>query len=89
MPIKHQSDSYRNRKGERYVCWEDVLEGDIRAGARNTVLEMRSNHVRAFAEHNGDEGYSGIFIHEKDAIKQGILTPESKTKDVAEFFRLV
>ncbi len=85
MPIKHQSDSYRNRKGERYVCWEDVLEGDIRAGARNAVLGMRSNHIRAFAEHNDDEGYSRVFIHEKDAIKQGILTLMPKTKDVAGF----
>ncbi len=83
MPIKHQSDSYRNRQGERYVCWEDVLEGDIRAGARNTVLEMRNNHFRAFAEHNDGQGYSRVFIHEKDATKQGILTPPPKTEHVA------
>lgn len=85
MPIKHQSASYRTHKGERYVCWEDVLEGDTRAGARNTVLKMRGNHVRAFVEHNDDEGYSRVFVHEQDAIKQGLRSPTPRVEDVLNF----
>lgn len=73
MPIKHQGDSYRTRKGERYVCWEDVLEGDTRENARKSVLSMRAQGVRAFAEHNDDEGYSRVFIHEADGKRVGLL----------------
>lgn len=77
MPIKHQSDSYRNRKGDRYVCWDDVIEGDLRANARKVVQNFRAKGVRAFAEHNDDEGYSSVFVHEQDAIKHGFLSVSS------------
>lgn len=73
MPIKHQSDSYRHRRGERYTCWTDCLEGDTRAEAKKIVHEARSVNVRAFAEHVKDEGYSRVFVHVQDAIKAGWL----------------
>lgn len=87
MPIKHQSDSYRTRKGERYVCWEDVLEGDTHAGARATILKMRANCIRAFAEHKDEECYSRVFIHEHDAIKRGVLTPPPPLPRVEDFLK--
>lgn len=70
MPFKHQSDSFRTRKGERYVCWSDCPDRDE---ARQSVVEMRAKSVRVFAEHEGD--YSRVFIHQQDAIAAGILQP--------------
>jgi hypothetical protein len=84
MPIKHQDESYRNRGGERYVCWNDELSEHHRSEAKKAVAEMRAENVRAFAEHNDDEGYSRIFIHEKDAQARGWLSP-APVEDVEVF----
>lgn len=53
------------------------MEGDLRANARKVVREFRAKDVRAFAEHNDDEGYSRVFVHEQDAIKHRVLTVSS------------
>ena len=81
MPVKHQGDSFRHRKGERYVCWADVLEADNRSAARTIVLDLRGKGVRAFAEHNDDEGYSRVFIHEGDGCTKGMLTKDGEGED--------
>lgn len=77
MPVKHQSDSYRNRGGEHFTCWTDVLTADHRAEARTTVRDMRAKGVRAFAEHVDDEGYSRVFIHQTDAVTAGVLPAQA------------
>jgi hypothetical protein len=74
MPIKHQGDSYRTRKGELYTCWTDELFADHRNDAKRVVASMRQDNIRAFAEHVDDEGYSRVFVHEGDACKAGIRT---------------
>lgn len=73
MAFKHQSGSFRNLKGEHYVCWTDELSPDHRHGAKIVVEEMRKKNVRSFAVHANDEGYSRVFIHEADAVTAGLL----------------
>ena len=71
MPIKHQTLSFRIREGEKYVCWEDVCEDDVRAGAKASVQKLRADGVRAFAEHHA--GYSRVFIHEADGVSHNLV----------------
>ena len=53
MPIKHQTDSYRNRNGVRYECDGDICDGvmsDLRNQAQVRVKELRTSGRKAFFE---------------------------------------
>lgn len=75
MPFKHQTDSYRVVKGERFVCWSDIDCDDVRAAAKAEVAALRAQGVRTFVQHH-PSGYSRVFIHEAEGRAAGILAPE-------------
>lgn len=57
MPVKHQIDSYRNRQGVRFECFEDVCDaskGDLRWQAQELVRGFRDQGRKAFFEKQDD-----------------------------------
>lgn len=79
MPTKHQSHSYRNRKGVRYVCWEDVLElhtaSSLKARAREVVNLLRNRGYKSFYEKQDD--YFRVFVEERKMTELGTDQAES------------
>ena len=56
-PYKHQSDSYRNRGGVRYVGYNDCMGGvgeTPKQEAQRLVKELRAAGSRAFYENHDD-----------------------------------
>jgi hypothetical protein len=68
MPIKHQSNSYRNRNGKLYRSYTDISLIDkhntIDAGKKE-ITRLRAEGKDVFGEYNKD-GYYRIFIFESD-----------------------
>lgn len=65
MTFKHQTQSYRNRNGIRYECFEDVCDaskGDLRWQAREMVRGFKDSGRKAFFE-KGD-GYYRVFAED-------------------------
>lgn len=57
MPFKHQTESYRTRKGVRFECDGDILDtaqGDLRIQAENRVAVLKIEGWQAFFEKQGD-----------------------------------
>ena len=68
MPIKHQTESYRNRRGLRFECTEDLCDpskGDLRWQAQEMVRGFRDQGRKAFFEKQG--GFYRVFV--EDTIK--------------------
>lgn len=65
MPFKHQSDSYRHRKGVRYLCHEDVCEEPVVERAKQCVAAIRAQGIRAFYESHPD-GYARVFVEDSE-----------------------
>lgn len=61
MAFKHQTQSYRTRKGRRFVCWCDCCEGDTRAAAKAVVATLKAQGRPAFYESHPD-GYARVFV---------------------------
>ena len=51
MPIKHQSDSFR--QGGKYTCWKDCLLEE----AKQTVKDIKAKGVKAFYRSIGQGEY--------------------------------
>ena len=67
MPIKHQTESYRNRNGVRYGCDGDICDttnGDLRKQARARVQALRADDRQAFFEKQ--DGFYRVFVAEED-----------------------
>lgn len=59
MPYKHQTASYRTRRGQRFVCDGDVPE---RYEALARVAELRDEGFKAFFETH--DGYARVFVEQ-------------------------
>lgn len=65
MPYKHQTESYRNRDGLRFECFEDVCDqakGDLRWQAREMVRGFKDQGRAAFFEKQ--EGFYRVFVQQ-------------------------
>lgn len=63
MPVKHQGDSYRTRRGVRYTCWTDLLDesiGPLNGQAKELVRDLKASGRHAFYETH-DDGYIRVF----------------------------
>lgn len=71
MAYKHQTQSYRTRQGIRYVCWQDVCEGeggDLKATAKKVVAELKAQGRHAFYETHKD-GYARVFVDARPIVR--------------------
>lgn len=69
MPIKHQLNSYRTRKGVRFECDGDILDeshGDLRVQAKARVTTLRESGKLAFAECHDGGAYYRVFSEAKE-----------------------
>lgn len=67
MPVKHQTASYRTRRGVRYVCDGDILDtaaGDLKSQARDRVAALRAQGRPAFYERHAGGAYYRVFVAE-------------------------
>lgn len=62
MPIKHQTDSYRNRGGLRYICYNDEQNRGL---ALIATKMLREEGWRAFFEQHQDGAYFRVFVEER------------------------
>jgi hypothetical protein len=63
MPFKHQTESYRTRKGIRYECDGDIIneaDGDLKRQAIMRVAALRKSGLRAFFARQ-DGGWYRVF----------------------------
>ncbi len=63
MPFKHQSESFRNIHGEKYICWCDVLEPCLELEL--SLIKSSGAKYRTFVMK--DDGVTRVFVREKDA----------------------
>jgi len=61
MPVKHQSQSYRNKNGKRFICWGDFCDADTKAAAKAEVSKLKAGGKAAFYESH-PEGYARVFV---------------------------
>lgn len=62
MPFKHQTESYRNRNGKKFVCEGDIMDeaaGDLRDQAKAQVKALKATGRAAFFEKQ--DGYYRVF----------------------------
>ena len=57
MPYKHQTESYRTRRGVRFECWGDSFSRD---SAHHEVRTLRGQGYGAFVERQN--GFWRIFV---------------------------
>lgn len=65
MPFKHQTESYRTRKGRRFVCFADIMDeslGDLREQATAMVNSFRAKGRAAFFEKQSGGAFYRIFV---------------------------
>lgn len=65
MPYKNQTESYRTRNGQRFVCAEDICDGskgDLRWQAQEMVRGFKEQRRAAFFEKQDD--FYRVFVQQ-------------------------